>query len=313
MDREALPQLDWIGMNNDSYSLGMPPAPFFSVRMKPLSHIGLKIPANYYGGTLTWGELGGLGIPWGNNEVVHWDGLQPGYIYKWEIPSLMFTVFNELGAVISSQKVTTVSDLGITWDILESPQFWIRVTGDYQKYPFLVAWYLKKGVPTDPEEPEDPEDPHPPHDPTKYMTRGIMQEIKWSFVDKYLGDVMHVSFDRLIDRMEHVVVDFSLSSYVSLYKSIVSARIAELSASGNFPNNLLMRDINSPATKQLIDRNSEAFALNSLVMISLFASIGNASKPVYEPWMLWKLWQWYGKGSVVLTRERIFDLSPWWG
>jgi hypothetical protein len=49
-----------------------------------------------------------------------------------------------------------------------------------------------------------------------------------------------------------------------------------------------------------------------VLLIQTFASINNMSKPMIEPWLLWDLWRWLGRSNIVITRERAFDLSPWW-
>lgn len=299
--RGAITQQMWMGMGRNK-SFGRPPEPYFSVRLMHIGHVGRNF-VDYYGGSMTWDQLGSLWIKWGTNETIKYNGLQPGWTYWWELGTWDFIVTDADGNK-TVEKIKTVSDLGITWDIFESPQFSIHITGKFENDAFLIAWRYKRGV-------KNPDDT----DWTEPDVICIEQPYLWGEFDHYAGEYNHVKGKRLTNKDTYegsydFIVDIDVTGLV---RTIILARIANLSATGNFPAELKSRDINVIVEKLLEDRHAEAWVVGNLLMIRMFASINNRGKPVYEPWMLWHLWQWLGHGMIVSSRDRTFDLSPWWG
>jgi hypothetical protein len=298
-ERGGVPQLDWIGMGYNR-SFGRTPAPYFSVRLMHLGHVGRDF-VDLYGGTMTWDQLGSLSIPWGYNETIKYNGVQPGWTYSWDVGTWKFTVTDDQGNK-TEETIKTMSDLGITWDILESPQFSIHLTCMFENFAFLKAWKWRKGV-----IPDDPWD-----EPDQLCD--LMPYI-WGEFDKYLKGESHFEHMRLTPK-EINNGDYSLAidaNITDLFRTMVYAHIVNLAASGKYPLDLMNKDLNMNTERVIEDREADALVLGNLLMIALFASIDDRGKPVYEPWMLWHLWQWMGKSSVVVARERVFDLSPWWG
>jgi hypothetical protein len=278
--------------------LGRAPLPFLSVKLKHLGHIGKQF-ADYYGDEVTWDQLGSLQIPWGNSTTIKYAALQPGWTYWWEIGTWDFTVTDELGNA-TVEKVKTLSDLGITWEIFESHQFSIHISGKFENDAFLIAWRYRRGTDGDWYEPP---------------VQGHMMPYLWGEFEKYLLEYIHIEHRRLVpaSHAEATDVQYIDADVTGLIRSLVFAYVAKLSATGDFPAELLAKDINTVAAKVLENKKAESYIMGQLLMIQTFASINHMSKPVYEPWMLWYLWQWMGKSSVVVSRERVFDLSPWWG
>lgn len=299
MSRNGTPQIDWIGMGRND-SLGRPPLPYFSVRLMHMGHIG-KMFVDYYGGTMMWDELGSLRIPWGYNETIKYNGVQPGWTYWWEIGTWDFIVTDDLGNV-TTEKIKTLSDLGITWDILESHQFSIHITGKFENDAFLIAWKYKHGY-------DDPDDP----DGTDNRLSEMLPYL-WGQFEKYLNDLYTLHLGRLLntDRTvgENQLVSIDITTQI---RSAIFAKVTDLRASGEFPNDLVgvEESMSCEIVKRI--REAESYMVGSLLMIRLFASISDNSDPVFEPWMLWQIWQWFGRSSVVVSRDRVFDLSPWWG
>jgi hypothetical protein len=291
-------QMSWPGMGQNE-KFRDPPVPFVSVKLLHLGHLGLDF-KDYYGGKITWDELGSLNLEWGENEVIQYNGVQPGWTYWWEIGIWEFTVTDELGNKTVT-KAETISDLGITWDILESPQFSIHLSGKFENDSFLLAWKYKPGY-----EPPDPSHPRP---------EGFIAEYLWGEFDKYLNNEMHAHYQMLIDKVittgnPDTIVDMDLSDCV---KTMILAKTTSLAATGNFPLDLIKMDLQSLGEKEYREAGTEMHTVGNLLMIHIFASIMNGSKSAFEPWMLWKMWQWFGSSGVVVNRDRIFDLSPWWG
>jgi hypothetical protein len=142
-----------------------------------------------------------------------------------------------------------------------------------------------------------------------------MVEYLWGEFDKYLKDEMHANFEMLVDKVtisghDDTLVDMDVTSCI---KAIILAKTTSLSATGNFAAEFSKMDLNSLGEKEYREAVAEMADVGNLLMICIFASIMNGSKSAFEPWMLWKMWQWYGSSGVVVNRDRIFDLSPWWG
>lgn len=301
--REGVLQIGFGGLAGNNPSLRRPPRPFFSVKLKHLGHLGLKIPALYTGGTMTWDDFGALGVQWGNNTQILYTKPLPGWTYRWEYGERIFYVTDDQGTVTVANNIKTLSDLGITWDIFESPQFTIHLTAKFENDAFLIGWHKKKN---------DPEYPDPDGD--RYVT---LIDYAWAQGDKGLNNTMHpchysqlISINTEVSIYEDTLVGLDITG---LIREIILAKIIDLSVTGEFPIGLLLSDKGMTGAKKSLTREGYSFVVGQLLMIHVFASISNASKPVFEPWMLWKIFQWVGKGNIVITRDRTFDLSPWWG
>lgn len=291
-------QMGLYGMGQ-SEKFRNPPLPFVSVKLMHLGHVGMDF-KYFNGGTMTWDELGSLNLKWGDNTAIKYNGLQPGWTYFWEIKNYDFIVTDNAGNVTITN-CKTISDLGITWDIFKSPQFTIHISGKWENDSFLLAWRYKHGY-----EPLDPLHPRP---------EGFIAEYLWGEFDKYLKDEMHVHYEMLVDKVttsgnDDTLVELDATACI---KPMTLAKTTPLSATGNFPADCLKMDLNSLGEKEYREAIAEAYDVGNLLMICIFASIMNGSKSVFEPWMIWKMWQWYGSSGVVVNRDRIFDLSPWWG
>lgn len=311
VERGGYIQATAIGIGAFS-NLKCPTRPYVSVRFKILGHIGLRIPAEYVGGSMTWDELATVGLPWGNNETVIYPALEPGWTYILNPGKKTFTVTDALGNVTVHQNITTFSDLGIVWDILESPQFKIVFDASFEDNAFLLAWrYIHGFIPDGP----GSDDPRFPEQRTEKM------EYCWALVDAYLNQepVDASKIERFFWPGENIApVEDNLTSYIdgteiAKANTVLLARVADLSAYGSYPSNFYKGMNAAVAAQDMRNKAAHSWEMGTLLMIAAFASIMNASKPVFEPWMLWKMWQWVGASSVVVTRDRCFDLSPWWG
>ncbi|TWH48560.1 hypothetical protein [Sporomusa sp. KB1] len=303
-DRGGIPQFEWGAIGRISPSLTGEPRPFFSVRLKHLGHLALKVPSTYYGDALTWDQLASLGMPWGDNTTLLYEAPLPGWSYRFDIGLKRFTVTDTEGQATVYNNIKTISDLGISWDIISSHQFVLFFDAHFENDAFLIGWYLKKGYPIPPEWDIIPE---------------ILCDIYgycWSDVEDYLqpGDYA-VHFGRLLERQQETVdieVPTSLSE-CERRNLLVNTTVDLSRATGGFQPNLKLSPEEKHMAKKSKDRAAELIPVGILLMIALFASISNASKPAFEPWMLWELWRWLGCGTVVVPRDRTFDLSPWWG
>lgn len=313
MSRGAIPQREWgSGLGTVTSSMSRAPKPFFSVKLKNLGQLDLKIPATYYGDELTWGILGGLNIKWGNETTLLYDGLQPGWSYVWNLGRKTFTVTDDKGTAVVHQNVVTMSDLGITCDILESHNFQIYIDASFDNDAFLICWIYKKGYPPDPDNPYDPDDPDDPTNQTPTVT-SIIQMFSWGEADKYLNSIMKIAFGRLIG-ISKKVVDQTIvitSDESTIQRQILSAKVFNLSGTGFYPQNLLQGDQSISLTRKTLIRQAEMWILGNALMITSLASLNQISAPYVAPWLLWDLWRWIGRSNVVVTKDRCFDLIPW--
>lgn len=299
MGRGGEIQINFIGMGRNA-SFGRAPLPYFSVRLEHLGHVGVEF-ADLFGGSMTWDQLSNLVLKWGNNEIIKYNGVKPGWTYWWEIGTWNFIVTDDLGNV-KTEKATTISDLGITWDIFESHQFSIHFSAKFENTAFLIAWKYKRGV-----LPPDDEDTPPDRyaEVPKYL---------WGEFDKYLNETMQVKFGGFVDKLTYVgeteTLDINISTNV---KTALLAKTINFSASADFSLDLAGIELNGMGEKKYREAVAETYMIGNLLMIRLFASIYDMSKPVFEPWMLWHMWQWFGSSGVTIKRDRVFDLSPWWG
>ena len=55
------------------------------------------------------------------------------------------------------------------------------------------------------------------------------------------------------------------------------------------------------------------YVFAALLTMSLFMGTKNLGKPCYEPWMLWQMFKWISRRTILELEDRIFDLSPNWG
>lgn len=303
MSREGIPQIGWFGIGRLNPTLQRQPRPFTSVRLMHLGHLGLKIPAEYYGDTIKWDEIEALRIEWGDYETLIYDQLKVGWSYVWNLGRETFTVTDDTGVETIYHNITKLSQLGICWDAFESHQFKIILDGSFENTAFLLAYIYKINNP-------NPGDVEIPPETRKAQSIGF----SWSLVEEYLNRIMQLAYIRLIETSRQIGQESEKAiSGELLDKAAILARITNLDVSAFFPVDLLQQEVNKNASSKNLIRQCEKFILGQYIMISLFASINNMSKPVYEPWMLWELYKWIGKSSIVITRDRAFDLSPWWG
>ncbi len=281
--------------------------PYFSVRFKVLGHLGLKIPAEYFGGSMTWDELGSAGVPWGTSETIIYDTLEEGWTYVFNPGRKTFTVTDNLGNITVHSNVKTISELGIVWDILESPQFKLVFDASFENNAFLPAWkYITQHIPPGEEDPLVPE------------KRAMIMEYCWSVVDSYLntGEAYYETGRFILPKEKEQITDSinaTIDGFALTRTILLASETTELSAYGSYPSNFYKGKESLVSLPDTTTKSAHFVDAGSFLMIASFATIMNATRPVLEPWMLWKMWQWVGASSVVVTRERVFDLSPWWG
>lgn len=280
-------------------TLGRLPLPFFSVRLKLAAHIGVEF-GDITGNNLTWKKAMYLKIRYGTGTEIKYPSLQVGWTYKWNISSGEFVVTDDKGATTKTT-CWSISELGICWEIVRSIQFVIIVDAHFEDDWIKIAQVAAKP------------DIHGGDD-GKTRDYSVL-DIPWSFVEKYVNDTQHFRARRLIDGEDMYDGEYICSFDISyVIKTCLYASVADLVSSGSYPTNFLDAYKDLPAERAQIARIGQAVENYELLMIKYFATIMNAGNPVLEPWMLFNVWWWKGEGgNPPPARERIFDLSPWWG
>lgn len=301
MDRGGAIYLGLAGFKVENASLGRPPKPFYSVRMKALSQLDRNSNIRITGDGLTWDDLAGLKVPWGDATELRFTVPEPGWAYTWDIGLKKLIVTDNSGSS-TAYPAMTLSDVGVSWDVLESSQFAILITAAFEPDVFLVCIRGASG---------------------RKIERN---EYLWSLVDNYLSGLQHIVFDMMSDwsaglgEDNPVIIDpgypDGTPSFAGEWPSrdILLARVDQLLITGEFPVNLILAAAALAADRPDVTREGLLEAAAEALLIRLWAvHLLSGSDPIYEPWLLWPLFQWLYVRPVVVSRERIFDLSPWWG
>jgi hypothetical protein len=286
-------------------SLQRQPSPYFSVRMKGLSQIGHDADTLIYGDELTWDDIEALKIPWGNSELQRYSNLEPNYSYVWNIGTRTFSVADASGNAISFSNIKSISDLGISWDILESHQFIILLTASYDWDAFLISKKIN---------------PENISDSVSYI---------WGQGDAYVKGATHFLPGAIRNRKDAAPGETAVGVHQSAecrVRQILLSKALALYASGRFPSNMDIQIRDRIANRLAITHSGTNTNLGKLLMVHMFTSnkmIGTF--PDSYPWMLFKTFRWLwdddnsgqpydpnGPGEARIY-DRTFDLSPWWG
>ncbi len=286
--RETQLYLSLTGFTVQNRSLTGRSGPLFPVRL----HFPNAVQYIFWGNGLTWAILEPLGIFWGDNETLHYAILEPGWTYEWNLKTRIFTVTNA-GGEVTAYEATTLSDLGISWEILESSQFFI--------YPFgTIGEFFLSGTRIDLERP------------------GESQNAAFMDID-YLRGVQHAVFDFLSACQEqdpHRPDIVSIDNSIENYSDILLASTNEINFTNGYPIDLYPGESTKTTERRQLEHQGYIQTITYLI-IRMFASRMLSllnSKIVFEPWMLWEIFKWvYVRPNSTGKRDKIFDLSPWWG
>lgn len=248
------------------------------------------------GDKLTWGVLGELDVPWGDNTALLYAQCETRWRYEWDLNTNTFTVTDDTGQETVQAGITTISGLGISWDILTSEQFHI-----YKEKNATITDTSLIGTRTDSGRP------------------GELAAMHWMESDYLLG-IQHAIFDFLLGYSPElpgtIPIDTSLSSDGSedTISSILLAKTDELNFGNGYPLDLYPAEIPTSAERQARERIAYLQTYTYL-MIGCFAAqlLSAGARTIYEPWMLYSFFQWLFQTSHSAAKEPIFDLSPWWG
>jgi hypothetical protein len=305
-------------LDKSSKSIRRCPQGIDLVRMKALGHLGVNFYEEYYGDTMNWREFESIGLKHGSNLAVKYPQLQTGWTYYYDAIGKVFTVTDDNGRQ-TSEKINTLSDMGIVWDILSSHQFKIYFSARFINDAFLIAWVKKRGyVYDDDGKIIDPNYPHDPNDPNYNVPKDdttINLGYLLAYVDQFFNETLHYRCSRIVkNEFKQPEPENKITQLLCEPEKteILRTSVPVRSATGDYSD----MAIKGPDVKfVLANKKRNAIIdmiLGEFLMVVFFASIMNMSKPVYEPWMLWGLWKWLGSGKPIESIEKIFDLSPRW-
>lgn len=283
------------GMSVKNPMFTTPPHPFYSVYAQDLATVmGMTIPATIRGNELTNTLLGYLRIPWGEETTLNYSALQEGWTYTWDVDQKTFAVTDANNAITLYRDIGSISALGVSWDVLTSAQFLIKTPAYLQWSVFLIAAKQDK------------------------KQNCKLVSYAWGEADHYLVTLFHAVYSFLVGWPTGVGGDAGLTqddySGIAVLSDCLLAKAKELVTAGGYPNNLQSGNRGICGSKAAVKRQSLLAMIESTLMIRLFAAkLLNGSDAVFEPWLLYKLFQWLGQAQPSESADKIFDLSPWWG
>lgn len=298
------------GFQNGSISLKNTPSPYFSIRLKPLESIGVNGNKIIYGDEATPDFLDTLNIVWGNAVPVVVDQLQAGYKYIYNVGHGKLYIYNAAGQLIVTRPIISWSDFKLAASVLESRQFQFFFDASYHDVNSVFIPATRQFKNSHCESPE----------------------MLWGEFDNYLQSVYHFSIIRLYtwlvsakelnggkgeggenDVMENLEVQEFKYEGITELRDFIVALVKDLSQDSHFIFNLAPKADEVKSLKQWIDRGGLTTTLGRYLMIyALTCSLMMGNKPCYEPWMIWQMFKWLQKVSIIELDDKIFDLSPRW-
>lgn len=270
------------------------------------------------------------------------DHLTPGYLHSFNFNDKKLTVRNGMGNTIEVRDIKNFADMKIDMAIAQSHQFKIIVDTDtLERTGYVIGSrvlprreadqsretiYIEQGSPS-----------LDINEITNYATK-LADTVKAETGERQLtyrgNDALRDALEageQYIDRTikpderwklaymwentynykEEMNVFYTAAGKIA---TMLYAKMQDLSADGFFTINLINREKEFPATRYRKQWRGQMMPVGDYLMIYAFAA-GNlmGSQPVVEPWMLWEMWRWLGKGNTVYLEDKIFDISPNWG
>lgn len=295
------------GFHIASKSLQRPPAPYFSIRLKPLDSLGMDANRVVYGDKATPDFLDTLAIVWGGAVPPTADRLQSGYAYIYNVGHGKLYIYDASNQLVVTREINAWSDFKLAAEVIESNQFQFFFDASFHECVFIPA------------------SRQPNADP------GEAPEFVWGEFDKYLQSEYHIIFTRLCrwllaeaerpardksgepDVLDGLTVPDCEYEGVLELRDFLLALVRDLTQSGYFRCNIAPYSNELAAPKEWKELGGLATAIGNYLMIyALSASLFLGNKPCYEPWMLWQMFKWLQRSSLIELDERVFDLSPRW-
>lgn len=279
----------------------------------------------YYGNELTWEQLAMAKLQWGTDTKIRFNSLKDGWTYVYKCRDGIFMVTDDTDTVQFQIKTSFISKFGITLDILTSKQFYILYANPPIDGVFLEGWrwpHHLGPIPTlDPSSGKLPSKPPTPDYDKPYIQMLMLAELLAMWGDKFYIDDKE-------DKSEHTRnwlwsvpnIDVLLENKIFQellpiddIPTFLRANITVREQRGDYSAFMLKKeDIGEGAADKHREANIAIEQYMTWLLSVLSISVYNRGNPVYEPWMLWWLWQWLGKATPTNTLDKIFDIMPNW-
>ena len=291
-----------------SKSLGRAPQPMASVRLKPLGSLGMDRDLTIHGDEATVSLMSSLGILWGADVPTAWDMPADAVSWRWNVRTGVLTTVHADGSE-TTRIARTWQSLAVAIDVLESHAFVYFFDAASYASAFLVA-------------------------SRELSARKAWSiDLLWGEVEKYLTETFHIFFTRLQDWLAtrqvsesdapipnepHGKPEAQENRAVEELRQWLLAEVRRLIADGVYPRSIYEDADALVAVPKKDVREAVAFVFGkyvfaALLTMSLFMGTKNLGKPCYEPWMLWQMFKWISRSTILDLEEKIFDLSPNWG
>ena len=273
-------------------------------KVNPLQLFSLSRLKQAAGSSLTWGRLRSYQKEWGSAIEIRYPVPMPGYRYVWNLDTLIFSVTDDNGTVTMYPGITTLKALGVSWGVLKSDQFSVLNTNVTNSDIFLIGAKAEKE--------------------RQSYAAGTG---RLTYMDYLIEGSQHIAFSRL-SRNENAFSDLENGGGTGTYnpifdfigneifRTILLSSAGQLQMNNHYPLDLVQGEQAVPAERLAQIRQGVAFREFSYLMIALFAQnkLSASHKMLYEPWMLYQIWQWYfNTVHNTANSRKIFDLSPRWG
>jgi len=283
---------EFVGFGSINKSLGRPPKPYCSTKLKPLGAIGQNNTIVIYGDEATPDFTDTIDILFGDTVPVVWDNLTIGYSYVWNIGRKLLTITDDKEMIVSTRSITAWCDLAVSAEVLESHQFAYVIDGSYTADVFVIA--------------------------TRQMTiqNSSMMLVQWGEFERTLSMICHVAYTRLQSWFirDMGADDYRCNGAVENLRSFIQVLLVDLAQSGIFPQNLQVASISMNGAPVQVNKTATLTAIGqSLMLYTLSASLLLGDRHCYEPWMLWTMFKWLQRTNHIEIEDKIFDLSPNWG
>jgi hypothetical protein len=245
----------------------------------------------------TWGTIKAFKASWGASVPVIYETVLPGYTYVWNIETSVLTVTNAENNAVTYDRVFNIKQLPVSWAVLKSAQFTIRVKDDPSDNDiFLIG---KRVLP---------------------LKDSMQHEYKASHSDYLDENTQHgvfniLSYADIANSEERAVVANTIIKAQYDDRTILVSNAGGLQATNEYPDQLINKAQSMDSVRVPIEHGGEQFEYAHFLMIALFSNnlLTTDSKIVIEPWMLWLTFMWYFKPTHnPLLARQIFDLSPRW-
>lgn len=304
-----------------------------------------------YGDELMWKQLADLKLVNGAASNVRYTSLLNGWRYVYRPQDKTFTVYNASNEIDSQIKTTTFSEFGIVWEILSSHQFYLEWECHYLLPDCVTLESNTKSDGTTLKEtgltvvadytPLRGENPireiNAKYQYKLYRLTKISKEnrkvygdeLKWEELQStglIQGDSHKIVFPTATPKYEYfykpydeifIVNDadgnaiYSLNtndlSEFGLPWSIFSSHQFYIWYHASIADDKYLLGTRRRTRNTIISLEKYLLALISVML----ATVSNRNNPVYEPWMLWRIWQWLGESSEEAVY--CFDIMPNWG